>query len=58
LVLVERLTPSKMKRETAGEAGAGTVEALAPDRKRERGLYRVPLGTSAPKEGGVAVVGE
>jgi hypothetical protein len=41
----------------AGGAGAGTVEALAPDRKRERGLYWVPLGTNAHKEGAVVVVG-
>jgi hypothetical protein len=59
LVLVERLTPSERKKEMAGGVGAGIVEALAPNNRkeeRERGLYWVLLGTSAHKEGAVAVV--
>jgi hypothetical protein len=56
---VERSIPSERKKETAGGAGAGIVEAPAPnDIKKERGLYRMALGTSAHKEGAVAVVGE
>jgi hypothetical protein len=55
---VEGSTRSKMEKEMAGGAGAGIVEAQAPnDRKRKRGLYWVPLGTSAHKKGVVAVVG-
>jgi hypothetical protein len=41
LVLVERSTPSNMKKEMAGGAGAGIVEAWAPnDRERERDRER------------------
>jgi hypothetical protein len=40
LDLVEGSIPSKTAKERAGRAGAGNVEAPAPnDRDRERGLY-------------------
>jgi hypothetical protein len=52
-------TTSKTQKERAGGAEASIVEASAPnDRKRKRGLHRVLLGTSAYKEGAVAMVGE
>jgi hypothetical protein len=45
LGLVEGSTPSKAEKEMAGRAGAGNVEAPAPnDRNREREAFiRVPL---------------
>jgi hypothetical protein len=59
LDLVEGLTPPKRKKKTAVRGGAGYLKAPAPtttDRKRGN-FIRVPLGTSAYKEGAVAMVG-
>jgi hypothetical protein len=70
LDIVEGSTPSKTEKETEGRAGAGNVEAPASttrERERERELWmhlgdcnliRVPLGTSACKEGVVVMVEE
>jgi hypothetical protein len=45
LDLVEGSTPSKTEKETAGRVGAGKVEALAPQRQKEREDHiGVPLG--------------
>jgi hypothetical protein len=54
LDIVEGSAPSKTEKETASGAGAGArnVETPAPPGEKETDrTYRVPLGTSAHKEG-------
>jgi hypothetical protein len=59
LDLVEGRPPPKRKKETPGRAGAGNVQVPAPTTETEReDFIRVPLETSAHKEGTVAMVGE
>jgi hypothetical protein len=51
--------PSETQKQTAGRAGAGNVEAPAPNVEAEQeNRIRVPLGRSARKERAVVVVGE
>jgi hypothetical protein len=60
LDLVEGSTPPKRKKKTAVRGGASNVKAPVPtttDRKRGD-FIRVPLRTSAHKEGAVTMVGE
>jgi hypothetical protein len=52
LDLVEGSTPSKTEKETAGRAGAGKVEAPAPnDRMRERRPYQGAAQDERPQGG-------